>query len=148
MDTGDLNRLNSYSSFLSIDGFYKKRNMILDDIDDFIGKLLNIIDENKSLLMVLSPNSGEERIDGNRLSPSFYGVKMLREVYLYPLLLIDQELVSNLDIAPTIANLFNLKSENMSGNIIKYIEKENAFNYIKSINGRINLMSKVGLKLY
>ncbi|MCF6464144.1 hypothetical protein [Clostridium sp. Cult1] len=146
VDTGDLNRLNSYSSFLSTDGFYKKRDMILADIDDFIGKLLSIMDENKSLLMVLSPNSGEERIDGNRLSPVFLWGKNVERSIPVSSTTNRPGIVSNLDIAPTIVSLFNLKSENMSGNIIKYIEKENAFDYIKSINGRINLMSKVRSK--
>ena len=34
----------------------------------------------------------------------------------------------------------------MSGNIINCIEKDNSFNYVKTINGRINLMSKVRSK--
>ncbi|CCQ97588.1 conserved membrane hypothetical protein [[Clostridium] ultunense Esp] len=146
VDTGDLSRLNSYSNFLSKDGFHEKRNTVLEGIDVFIGNLLNIIDKDKSLLMVLSPNSGEERIDGNRLAPIFLWGKGVEPGVPISSTTNRPGIISNLDISPTIVNFFNLTAENMSGSIIKHIEKEDAFSYISSINGRINLMSKIRSK--
>lgn len=146
VDTGDLNRLNSYSSFMSDDEFYKKRDMILEGTDIFIGKLLDIIEKEKSLLIVLSPNSGEERIDDNRLSPILLWGKDINRGITISSTTNRPGIISNLDISPTIVNFLNLKIKNMSGNIVNYIEKDNTFNYIESINGRINLMSKVRSK--
>ncbi|MCF6465663.1 hypothetical protein [Clostridium sp. Cult2] len=146
VDTGDLNRLNSYSSFMSDDEFYKKRDMILEGTDIFIGKLLDIIEKEKSLLIVLSPNSGEERIDDSRLSPILLWGKDINRGITISSTTNRPGIISNLDISPTIVNFLNLKIKNMSGNIVNYIEKDNTFNYIESINGRINLMSKVRSK--
>ncbi|HSH35682.1 hypothetical protein [Schnuerera sp.] len=143
VDTGDLNRLNSYNNFLSDDKLHQKRNMILQDIDTFIGDLVNIIGKDKSLLMIFSPNSGEERIDGNRLSPILIWGKGVEKGIPISATTKRPGVISNLDISPTVLNFLNLSIENMGGNNINYIEKYNSFKYIESINGRINLMSRV-----
>ena len=146
IDTGDLSRLNSYSNFLSQDIFDYKRNLILKDIDQFIGNLVRTLDKEKSLLMILSPNSGEERIDDNKLSPIILWGKDIKKGITTSSTTNREGIVSNLDIAPTVTSFFNISSENMSGNPIKSIEKNEALNYIKSISGRINTTSKVRSK--
>ena len=146
IDTGDLARLNRYSNFLSQDVFYDKRNLILKDMDQFIGNLVETLDKEKSLLMILSPNSGEERIDGSRLSPIMLWGKGIEKGIVTSSTTNRKGIVSNLDIAPTITSFFNISSRNMAGNPIKTIEKDEAVNYIKSINGRINMASRVRSK--
>lgn len=146
IDTGDLNRLNSYGNFLSLDIFNQKRSFILEDIDSFIRNLVNLIDKENSLLMVLSPNSGEERIDGNRLSPIILWGKDIKRGLAISSTTNRLGIVSNLDISPTIADFLNLSTVNMAGDGIQYVEKSDGFNYIKTINGRINLTSRVRSK--
>ncbi|GFN36022.1 hypothetical protein [Tepidimicrobium xylanilyticum] len=146
VDTGDLNRLNSYGANLSTDEFYQKRNVILNNIDEFIEGLLNIIDKDNSLLMILSPNSGEERIDGNRLSPIIIWGKNVMKGIVVSNTTRQNGIIANLDISPTVVKFLDLKPENMAGNPIEYVEIEDSLNYIKSIIGPINLMSKTRSK--
>lgn len=146
MDTGDLARLNNYSNFLSQDIFDYKRNLILKEIDQFVGNLTDILDKEKSLLMILSPNSGEERIDGNKLSPIILWGKDIEKGTVTSSTTNREGIISNLDIAPTVTSFFNISSENMLGNPIKSIEKNKSLNYIKSISRRINTTSKVRSK--
>ena len=146
MDTGDLARLNNYSNFLSQDIFDYKRNLILKEIDQFVGNLTDILDKEKSLLMILSPNSGEERIDGNKLSPIILWGKDIEKGTVTSSTTNREGIISNIDIAPTVTSFFNISSENMLGNPIKSIEKNKSLNYIKSISRRINTTSKVRSK--
>lgn len=143
IDTGDLNRLNSYSSFLSMDTFKNKRNLILGDIDRFIGNLVENLDKEKSLLIVLSPNSGEDRVGGSKISPIILWGNNIEKGTISSCTTNRDGIISNLDIAPTIASFLNVSTENMSGNPIKSLERDKALNYINSINGRINTTSKV-----
>ena len=146
MDTGDLARLNNYSNFLSQDIFDYKRNLILKEIDQFVGNLTDILDKEKSLLMILSPNSGEERIDGNKLSPIILWGKDIEKGTVTSSTTNREGIISNIDIAPTVTSFFNISSENMLGNPIKSIEKNKPLNYVKSISRRINTTSKVRSK--
>ncbi|MBZ2173712.1 hypothetical protein K8M07_00415 [Schnuerera sp. xch1] len=147
IDTGDLDRLNSYSNVLSDDIFDKKRELNLDNIDKFIGDLIDIAKENESLLMILSPNSSEERIDDSKLSPIILWQDGIDKGLVTSSTTNRLGIVSNLDIAPTITNFLNVSMENMSGNIIEYEEeKEDTFKYIESMNRRINLTSIVRSK--
>lgn len=146
VDTGDLNRLNKYSSFLSLDEFKDKRDDILNLIDDFIGNLSSSLDKENSLLMVLSPNSGEEKIDGNRLSPIIIWGRDVKRGILISNTTRRMGIIANLDISPTIVNFLGIYPKNMVGNPIEYAEKEDGLTYIKSINGPINLMSKTRSK--
>lgn len=146
IDTGDLYRLHTYGGYLSMDMFNKKRDMILEDIDKFIGNLISSIDREKSLLIVLSPNSGEERIDGNRLSPILLWGRDFKKGTVISTTTNRTGIISNLDIAPTIANFLNTPLDNMAGNIIKSVEKDNPIEYINSINKKINTTSMVRSK--
>lgn len=108
VDTGDLNRLNKYSSFLSLDEFKDKRDDILNLIDDFIGNLSSSLDKENSLLMVLSPNSGEEKIDGNRLSPIIIWGRDVKRGILISNTTRRMGIIANLDISPTIVNFLGI----------------------------------------
>jgi len=146
IDTGDLNRLNSYSDFLSTDVFYKKRDLILKDMDDFIGDMVSSIDDERSLVMLISPNAGEERIDDSNLSPIVLWGKGIEKGTLISSTTNRKGIISNLDIAPTIAEFLETSRDNMTGNPIESIEKEKGLEYIKSINNRIKTTSKTRSK--
>ncbi len=57
--------------------------------------------------MILSPNSGEERIDGSKLSPIIlWGGKGIEKGIITSSTTNRKGIVSNLDIAPTITSFF------------------------------------------
>lgn len=146
IDTGDLSRLHSYSSVLSDDGFNQKRFMVLSDIDNFIADLRNVIDKDKSLLMIFSPNSGETRANGSRLSPIVLWGKNIMQGVTTSSTTNRTGIISNLDIAPAIADFLNISLYSTSGSVIEHIEKDNALNYLKTINERIDFTSSVRSK--
>ncbi len=146
IDTGDLSRLNSYSSSLSNDGFQEKRDMILKDIDTFIGNLLDDIDREKSLLMVISPNSPEERIDESKLSPIIIWGKDYKKGTVTSSTTNRIGIVTNLDIASTITDFLDIPMIKTSGNVMEHIDEDNVYAQINSINSRLNLTSKVRTK--
>lgn len=146
IDTGDLDRLNSYSNYLSIDVFQQKRDLILNDIDDFVGDLLSSLDKKNSMLVILSPNAGEDRINNNRLSPVIVWGKEIENGTFTSSTTNREGIISNLDIGPTIAQFLQAPIDGMTGNPIESIKKEDSFKYIKTVNNRINTTSKVRSK--
>ena len=143
IDTGDLFRLHTASSYISEDRFFEQRGNILSDIDNFIGNLIDNISKEESLLFIFSPNSGEEKVNGSRLSPlilwgsNISGGILSSSTTKYP------GIVSNIDIGPTVADFFDIKMEKAAGNKITWEKREDVFSFVKSMNGRIDLTSKV-----
>ena len=146
VDTGDLHRLSSYGNFLSADVFDKKRNMILKDIDNFIGELKDNLDKENSLLMVISPNRAEERIDRSRLAPIVIWGKDIDKGVLTSPTTNKKGIVTNLDIAPTISRFLKISNNNMSGSSLQIIKEDKAIDYIVNINQRINIVNKIRTK--
>ena len=146
VDTGDLHRLSSYGNFLSADVFDKKRNMILKDIDNFIGELKDNLDKENSLLMVISPNRAEERIDRSRLAPIVIWGKDIDKGVLTSPTTNKKGIVTNLDIAPTISRFLKISNNNMSGSSLQIIKEDKAMDYIVNINQRINIVNKIRTK--
>lgn len=143
IDTGDLNRLSSYSGFLSNKVFLEKREMILADIDNFIGNLENTINEKNGILMVVSPNRSETRVDKSRLTPIILWGNGINKGVLTSSTTNKKGIVTNLDIGPTVLKYLNTSNKNMAGSPLKIIESNNSFDYITNINGRINLTNTI-----
>ncbi|NLJ78315.1 MAG: hypothetical protein GX329_03035 [Tissierellia bacterium] len=143
IETGDLDRLYSYGSHLSAENFYVKKDLILEDIDNFIHGLMEEIREQNALLMILSPNPGSR----SRMSPimvwgatSFGGTIISSTTN-------REGIISNLDIAPTVAEFLNTSRENMLGNPIRTIGRRGVLDYIRSIDERINTTSNFRVKI-
>lgn len=115
-------------------------------MDDFIGDMVSSIDDERSLVMLISPNAGEERIDDSNLSPIVLWGKGIEKGTLISSTTNRKGIISNLDIAPTIAEFLETSRDNMTGNPIESIEKEKGLEYIKSINNRIKTTSKTRSK--
>lgn len=143
IETGDLTRLNKYSSFLSTEIFNAKRKFILGNIDKFIGDIRENMEKEKSLLMILSPNAEETRIDNSKLSPIILWGKDIEQGTITSSTTNREGIISNLDIGPTVASFLDSSYANMLGNSIESIERNKTLDYIKSINGRINTTSKI-----
>lgn len=146
IDTGDLTRLSNYSNSLSDSAFNEKRDMILKDIDTFIGDLVGSIDYENSLLMIVSPNSPEDRIDESVLSPIVLWGKDVQKGTVISSTTNRVGIVTNMDIGPTITKFLNVSMVKSSGNVIEYTGEENVYEFISKINSRINLTSKIRTK--
>lgn len=147
IDTGDLTRLSNYSNSLSDSAFNEKRDMILKDIDTFIGDLVESIDYENSLLMIISPNSPEGRIDESILSPFVLWGRGVEKGTVISSTTKRAGIVANIDIGPTIAKFLDVTMEKSSGNVIEYSYYDgDIYEYINNLNSRINLTSKIRSK--
>ena len=146
IDTGDLTRLYSYSNSLSDSVFIEKREMILKDIDNFVGNLVDEIDKERSLLIIISPNSSDERIDESKLSPIVLWGKDVNKGIITSSTTNRKGIVANLDIGPTITDFLNITMIKKSGNVIDWLDEDNAYDFVVNMNSRINITSKVRSK--
>lgn len=142
-DTGDLDRIYRYSEFLSENESNKFREKILLDLDRFIGELTAILDPNKSLLIITSPNSGDIDVDDNKLSPIIFWGKGIEKGILVSSTTEREGIVANIDIGPSIMSFFEAPMDNMSGSPIKFIEKDLSLGDIIVFSQQINTTSKV-----
>ena len=143
IDTGDLERLHLFNDVLSDEHFMDMRNLILKDIDSFIGNLVSLIDKENSLVIVTSPNSGEERVDANKLAPIILWGRNISRSIATSGTTNRQGVVSNLDISPTILNFLNEPADNMTGNPIEIIGRNDNLSNIIKMSKQINVTSKV-----
>lgn len=146
IDTGDLTRLYSYSNSLSDSVFIEKREMILKDIDNFVGNLVDEIDKERSLLIIISPNSSDDRIDESKLSPIVLWGKDVNKGIITSSTTNRKGIVANLDIGPTITDFLNITMIKKSGNVIDWLDEDNAYDFVVNMNSRINITSKVRSK--
>jgi len=141
IDTGDLDRLASYSNELTDKQYFNIRNKILNNIDEFLKELSHSLDRKNSLVIIISPNGGEERVNGSILSPViFWGGGMPKGV-LSSSTTKREGLISNIDIAPTIINYLGLPHEQFLGTNVYSINRDNGFEFLYEDNNRINVVS-------
>lgn len=143
IETGDLDRLSQYSINLSDDMFLEQRKIILRDIDEFIGKLMKKVIDNKSMLMVVSPNSPEDRLDNSRLSPLVIWDGGEHKGVLSSGTTRRSGIVANIDIAPTITNHLNAENNYFVGHIITALNIDDSLNFINYLNNRTNMVSSL-----
>lgn len=142
VDTGDLDRIYRYSDFLSDTDYHRLRGIILLDLDRFIEDLSINIRDGKSLLIISSPNSGDPRIDNNKLSPIILWGQGINNRNLISKTTNRQGLVSNLDLGPTVVEFLDANNENMAGNKINTLAGDLNLEEITRESSRINTTSK------
>lgn len=142
-DTGDLNRIFTYGDNLIYKDYENIRQRILLDIDKFIGELTKSLDYDNSLLIITSPNSGDPKIDNNKLAPIILWGNGIRRGTLSSNTTNKEGIVTNLDIGPTIMKFLEGATDNMSGNSIVTIEKNINLDDIIIQSQQINTTSKV-----
>lgn len=143
VDTGDLDRIFRHNEYLSDMDYYRIRLDILLEIDLFIKNISESIDSSNSLLIITSPNSGDSRIDNNKLSPIILWGKNIRNNNLTSKTTNRQGVISNLDIGPTIMNFLGTDAVNMSGNPINTVKGDLNLEEIIKESKRINIVSKI-----
>lgn len=143
VETGDLDRLNQYSSNLSQDMFLEQRKMILFDIDSFLENLFTEVIDNKSMLIIVSPNSPEDKIDNSRLSPIIIWDGGESKGVLSSGTTRRNGIVSNIDIAPTITKYLDADNNNFVGHAINASNTDEKLNYVVNLNNRVNIVSNL-----
>ncbi|MDR7855996.1 hypothetical protein [Tissierella sp.] len=143
VDTGDLQRMYSYSANISDEDFISIRERILRDLDNFLKDLIDLLDSNNSLLIITSPNSGDMNVDDSRLSPIVLWGEGIERGTIASLTTNRQSLVTNLDIGPTVMEYLKAPKEKMSGNPIETIRVDIELDDIIKLNKQINTTSRV-----
>ena len=151
VDTGDLKRLDLYSSYLNEGTFMNHRKNMLDSMDKFIGDLKTTAGP-ESLFIVVSPSIENERIKESKLSPiMMWKNDDLKQGILTSSTTRRLGIVSNLDIAPTIADFLNVPKDDFVGHHIDIKKSDDNIEFIKDLDQKINLISVLRapfLKLY
>ncbi len=141
IETGDLDRLNQYSTNLTEETFLDQRKKILLNIDFFLENLILEIIDNKSMLLIVSPNSPEGRLDNSRLSPLIIWDGGEKKGVLESGTTRRNGIISNIDIAPTITDYLEAGNNNFAGHVIRSIYTDEKLDSIINLNNRINLVS-------
>lgn len=141
-ETGDLDRLYRYREFLSDYEFNQIRQKILVDIDHFIGDLAFKLEYENSLLIIISPNSGDIYANGSRLSPLVLWGNNIENGVLTSSTTEREGVVANLDIGPTIMKFLDAPMDNMAGTPIESIKKHITLGDIEENSEQINTASK------
>lgn len=147
IESGDLNRLHTYSKRLTTKEFLEYRKKIINDIDNFIGNFIKKIDKSNSLVFIVSPNRPSSEIDVSKLSPLIiFGDKIDRGI-LTSSTTRREGLVSNMDIGPTITGYLRASDKHFVGRSIYDVDKVNNLQYIKKLNARTNIVSNLRGKI-
>ena len=143
IETGDLNRLYSYRNQTSKDEYIESRNNILEEIDNFLGKLHKKLDKNNNRLIILSPNMTDENIENSKLSPLIiWGEGINRGILTSPTTR-RYGVVTNLDIAPTITDYLDSPSDYFLGQKITYKKSDDNFDKVVKLKNKINITSRI-----
>ncbi|MBU5426707.1 hypothetical protein KQI41_09840 [Tissierella pigra] len=144
VDTGDIERIYRYKDYVSNEEFKMIRKEILLDIDRFIESLIKGLSKENSFVIITSPNSGDMTIDSNsKLSPIILWGNGVENGTLTSQTTKKDNIVSNIDIGPTIMDFFGASTDNMSGNKINSIRKNIKLIDLMKENNQINTVSKV-----
>lgn len=151
IDTGDLKRLDLYNSFLNDDTFGKHRKNILIEMDKFIGEINKNADKD-SMFIVLSPTIENQRLKTSGLAPIvIWENDKTSSGVLKSSTTRRDAIITNLDIAPTIAEFLETPKDDFIGNNIEIEDKEDNLLYVNKLDRRTNLTSILRspyLKLY
>ena len=144
VDTGDIERIYRYKDYVSNEEFKMIRKEILLDVDRFIENLIKGLSKENSFVIITSPNSGDMTIDSNsKLSPIILWGNGVENGTLTSQTTKKDNIVSNIDIGPTIMDFFGASTDNMSGNKINSIRKNIKLIDLMKENNQINTVSKV-----
>ena len=138
IDTGDMSRLEAYRVNLNSDTYKNHKSAIMNNINDFIGDLLEKIDFAETRLIVVTPYPSEASYEaGDRLTPVIiYDGRDTTGGVLTSDTTRRYGIVGNIDIAPTILDYFNITATNTTGRKIVAVPMDNQLSFIQELNER------------
>lgn len=144
IEFGDLNRIYQNANNINYDDYLHYRNKILLDIDSFLLQFLEGFNKQKDLLIILSPNQGDENIsNSSKLSPVYMYGKNIPSGIIYSNTTKRKGVLSNLDIAPSILRFFNVDTKEFDGNPLEVIEDKDNYSFVKGLSKRIDRISYI-----
>lgn len=109
LETGDLSRLEDYKEVLAPVKYQEARLLTLQNIDRLVGEIILAMDPQKDLLIVAAPTpQKEEAANHNTLTPLLFYGKDVSPGILTSASTRRPGIVTNTDLAPTIAHFFGL----------------------------------------
>lgn len=134
LELGDLYRLEKYKSNLTSDMYEKHRLKVLGDIDSFISKIFNSVDQENTRIMFLSPTTSyKASSSGKKLTPIILAGSEISEGILSSDTTRREGIVGNVDIAPCIAVNFGSNTNYFTGKPLYILEKQDKISYIKEL---------------
>lgn len=139
IETGDTARLDEYKDYLLPYRFQIEKERVLGKVDKFLGQVIPTIDNEKDLLILISPTASKYALStGNSLTPIVIFGKKIEPGFLTSGTTHRKGIVTNLDIAPTIINFFAGKIPyHMSGQPLQSIESNNVLPVLQAMNKQI-----------
>ncbi|WP_129597683.1 hypothetical protein [Anaerophilus nitritogenes] len=138
IDVGDMNRLERYKPNLSDEMYIVQKQKILKDANDYINKLVEKINFDHTRLILLTPYPASDDIKtGNRLTPViFYGDGITKGIVTSSTTR-RVGIIGNVDIAPSIARYLHVDTNQMSGQEVRFIEKNDSFAFLMNLKDKI-----------
>lgn len=103
VDLGDFFRLNQASPFLTEEARAKHKQASLVRADQFLEELVSVLDQDKTLLIIVTPSPSAEAIErGDNLTPVLVVGPTFRSGLLASETTRQRGLVTNFDLAPTV----------------------------------------------
>lgn len=140
VDLGDLFRLDAQNAYYSEKEYQNQRQLLLSELDTFLGQLASYCQEQKTSLLIITPFPGQRSTDlGNTLAPVILKTPLTSP----PALLTSAStkragIITNLDIAPTILSLLDIEqSPAMIGHPLRQIPQQNPPLYLDSLLAQI-----------
>lgn len=127
IDYGDTVRIENADKITTSLVRKKQKNDAVERADEFLGKVIERVDLNKTLIMIISPNPSKEMITkGNfALTPIIMYGDNIKKGLLTSNTTRREGLVTNFDFGPTIFNFFGVdKTRNFIGERMKSINNE------------------------
>jgi len=135
IETGDMTRIEESREFLSDDMYVLHRNKALLLIDDFLSEIKKRVDENKWLLLVVTPYPSNEHIsDGDRLTPAIVYGNDVPGGLLVSGTTRREGIIGNVDIAAAVMDYFDIYGTDIIGRPVKGVAQTNNIERIKDIN--------------
>ncbi|MFS1511299.1 hypothetical protein VQL36_02500 [Chengkuizengella sp. SCS-71B] len=125
IELGDLERIYVDKSFYSPERFQQLQQEVLKEMDEFLGKILNEMNS-EDALVVLSPQVNRDAKEKKlMLTPFIYYDSQITPGLLTSTTTKRTGIISHVDIAPSLLNLFQISTPNeMMGNAMMVEENE------------------------
>ena len=133
IQSGDTHRLNKYVGY-SDSMINEIKNKIFRNVDEFLGKILNDVDENTLLLVITPFPSSEDTVLGKKLTPIIAYKKNHPSGLITTSTTKRDGIIINTDISVEILNYFGLqKDTHMVGHEFIYKKHDNPLSAIQKI---------------
>jgi hypothetical protein len=143
VEIGDLYRLEDYKSNMTNEAYISKREIVLENIDNFIKECMTQMDLKNDEVIILNPYPSKGHMKkGEKLTPIILAGNNIEKGIVYSNTTRRKAIVGNIDVAAHILSSFKLEAENMSGKDLISIPKDKNMEYVEKLYKDTVLVSK------